>query len=545
MNAPADRIDDRVRAAEIDANRGAGLGADALQTLDEANRALNEERMPDAAQSIARLAEMAPGHPEVLRLRAVLAHAERRFADASRLLRRALHQRPHDAIAWNNLGSAHGEAGDRAGSIAAFRRSAELAPENASTWINLGRALDLDARAGEAHDALTRALEIDPSHAAARLARARAAQAIGRVEDAQSDYRLAIDAAPAHAWFGLSTLRNRSFDAGDAHAMQRLHADASLAPEERIRIGFALAKALDDQSRHAEAFAVLAEANAAQRRLVRWDAAASSRSAEAVAALFDAPAPDARDRDLGAEVIFVTGMPRSGSTLVEQILAAHPDVEGAGELNALPDVLTEESRRRNMPFPDWVGAASADDWQRLGRAYLERTRRWRTRPRFTDKNLANWRFVGAARAMLPGARFVFTRRDPLETCFSCFRQHFANTQPFSYDLDELASYWRDHDRLLQLWSRRYADRVHVVVHETLLAEPEAAIRALLAATGLTFDEACLRFHEADRDVRTISATQVREPMQTDTARADRYGTLLDPLRRALAAAPVPPASEAR
>jgi hypothetical protein len=192
------------------------------------------------------------------------------------------------------------------------------------------------------------------------------------------------------------------------------------------------------------------------------------------------------------------------------------------------------NRSVGSPYPTWVHQAQPDDWKRLGDLYLERTAKWRTtRPIFTDKGLSNWGHVGALRAMLPGAHMVNCRRDPLENCLACFRQSFATELGFTYDLGEIAAFWRDYDRLMHVWHQRYPGVIHDVVHEELIADPETGIRALLDFCGLPFDPACLRFHEAERNVRTASAAQVRQPIRAGTARASRYGALLDPLRAML------------
>jgi len=172
----------------------------------------------------------------------------------------------------------------------------------------------------------------------------------------------------------------------------------------------------------------------------------------------------------------------------------------------------------------------------LSRDYLARTTRWRVeRPRFTDKLPNNWPLIGAALAMLPQAKFVDCRRDPIETCWSCYKQLFApGLVRYAYDLGELGAYWRDYDRLSRFWAERYPASVRAQGYEALLAEPESEIRALLDFCGLSFDDACLRFHESKRSVRTASSGQVRQPLRRDTARAARYGDLLAPLRNALA-----------
>jgi len=192
--------------------------------------------------------------------------------------------------------------------------------------------------------------------------------------------------------------------------------------------------------------------------------------AEAVEAerIFDSVHIPAEDPRLGEQVIFVVGMPRSGTTLVEQILASHERVTGAGELDTLARVLTEESERRQKRYPQWAREATVQDWQRLGQRYLSLTAQWRVqRPRFVDKMASNWRLLGAMRAMLPGARIVICRRDPLENCWSCFKQYFQNGSEFSYDLDHLAAFWKAFDHAASGWSRRSPDRVRQQVYEDL------------------------------------------------------------------------------
>jgi hypothetical protein len=217
------------------------------------------------------------------------------------------------------------------------------------------------------------------------------------------------------------------------------------------------------------------------------------------------------------------------------VLAAHSQVEASGELRDLPQVLAEESRQCGRHYPDWVASATDDDWRRLGERYLERTARWRERkPFFTDKLPGNWMHVGAIRAMLPAAKVIVCRRDPLETCFSCYRQYMtADGQGWTHRFEDLAAYWNAFDRALRQWQARWQGFVHLQDYENLLAEPEASVRALLAFCGLPFEDACLAFGSGSRAVRSPSAAQVREPLRRDTARATRYGALLDPLRNAL------------
>jgi hypothetical protein len=207
------------------------------------------------------------------------------------------------------------------------------------------------------------------------------------------------------------------------------------------------------------------------------------------------------DPEFGREAIFIVSIPRSGSTLVEQILASHPQVEGANEIKDMSQVIDAETHRRRSAFPLWATDATPEDWRRLGREYLERTASWRqTKPRFADKSLVTWYLVGAALAMLPAARVVIVRRDPLETCLACVRQCFTEKVGFTCDLDEMADYCIDFLRLTRFWLDRYPGRVFDLPYESLVAEPEPMTRRLLDFCGLPFDPACLDFHQTSRAV---------------------------------------------
>jgi Tfp pilus assembly protein PilF len=541
---PAWQLAARIQAvapptAPADDERTRDLPTRAQRLLTRAQRWIERGEAGFADRTLQEALGVAPDHPELLRLRAVALHLQRRYADAIALLRRAASARPQDALIHNNLGSALGESGDLEGARDAFRKASEAAPSLATSWFNLGRACDalLDTQA--AHAALSRALELDPAHQPARILDANVLKTLGHIDEATAQFRKAIEHRPddAEAWAGLIGLKSTPATSDDLAALARLYARTDLGAWDRSMVGYAYALALESHDRHAEAFETTAAVNAIRRAQVDWDAAAASRVFDSISRAFEPALPEPEDANLGADVIFLVGMPRSGSTLAEQILAAHPDVQGAGELGDLPAILREESARRGVDFPAWVADATAADWARLGREYLARTARWRSRrARSTDKNLQNWQLVGAIRAMLPGARIVDCRRDPVETCWSCLKHQFARDLPFTYDVDDLASYWHDYDRLMRQWHDRFPTAVLRHDYEALIADPESEIRALLDFCGLPFAPACLRFHEAQRDVRTASAGQVREPLHADSARAERYGALLDPLRRALGVA---------
>ncbi|MGH8232637.1 MAG: tetratricopeptide repeat-containing sulfotransferase family protein [Rhodanobacteraceae bacterium] len=511
------------------------LDPTSLARLQAAAQALQAGHAERAEQNLALLAKSHAGHPEVLRLQAILYDMRGMRREALATMHQALALCPHDAAYHNTMATVLGNAGDFDAAVGALHRACELQPDLAIAWYNLGIMLTRYVRHDEAIAAFQRAVELEPDHTAARTRLADTLRNRGHAEAAAKEYRRILHDQPwtGFAWRGLADLKTTRLTDTDIEHMREALAAPQASNDDKVATGFALAKALEDTGHYADSLAALEQAKAISRHRQTWNAKELSDTVSELLAAFT-PTPTGTDvHELGREVIFIVGLPRSGSTLVEQILASHPQVEGTGELSDLKSVLVEESRRRNAPFPGWAPAAQAADWERLGRRYLQRTERWRQRrPIFTDKLPNNWMFIGAIVAMLPSARVVCCRRDPLETCFSCYRQ-YRNHHDYTDTFTDLASYWRDYDRSIRFWRAQYPDNVYEHDYEKLLANPEAGIGRLLEFCGLPWDPCCLRFHENRRDVFTPSATQVREPLRTDTARGPRYADLLDPLRVAL------------
>jgi tetratricopeptide (TPR) repeat protein len=512
-----------------------GLDSSAVQLVVAAAQALEQGRQDEAALRLGPLLSAHPDHPEVLRLHAGMLNLRGDSTGALTAMRRAVELRPGDPLYLNTLGTVLGATGDFDAAVSALRRACELQPDLAVAWFNLGIMQTRCVRNDEALTALTRAVECDPDYMAARALLADMLRVGGHVDEAATEYRKILLKQPwaGMAWWGLADLKTQRFAPGDIESMRRAMLDSRAGDDDRIAIGFALAKALDDAGQFAGALDALAQANAIARQRFQWNVAAFSSSIDEIAKAFAPSIADADTSLLGREVVFVVGLPRSGTTLVEQILASHSTVEGAGELPDLSLVLSEESRRRGKPFPRWVSEMEPADWRRLGDRYLERTAYWRTqRPTFIDKMPSNWMYIGAIRAMLPGARIVVCRRDPLETCFSCYRQHLAGND-YARTFTDLAAFWRDFDRSAGFWSRLHPSRIYEHSYEGLVADPDRGVRRLLDFCDMPFEETCVRFHETERDVRSPSASQVRQPLRADTARLPRYGALLDPLRKAL------------
>ncbi|MBS0569567.1 MAG: sulfotransferase [Proteobacteria bacterium] len=513
----------------------ADLPASIREVMLQSDLALRRGDRVGALAIARRAAQAAPGHPEVLRVLAAALSAHGPSAEAIDMIEQALAFYPDDPVALTTHALVMQANGRIDQAVESFRLASELVPESANNAYNLGRALFHHGEESESLGALERALALDPEHRNARATAAEVLVRLGRSDEAATHLRHLLERNPAdvRTWAALATHRAAAIDAGDLAAMTALFDNPATGADDRVRLGFALGKLRAGRAEHAQAFSAYVRANALVRERVPWNAAGHARAVGELLGAFVAPAK--ADSNLGSDMIFVVSLPRSGSTLAEQILAAHPRVDAGDERNDVFNVIEDENRRRKQPLSQWAKIATTDDWQRLGADYLQRSRRWRAGgTQATDKLPSNWLWLGAIAAMLPGARVLDCRRDRLETAWSCFCHLFRiGTQDFSYDFASIAAFARDYDHAMAHWSALYPTRIRTQSYEALVADPEAQTRQLLDFCGLEFDPACLRFWEAQRSVRETSASQVREPIRRDTARTDAYGALLDPLRKEL------------
>ncbi|MGA9336040.1 MAG: sulfotransferase [Rudaea sp.] len=521
------------------AQRMAGLADDQVAQVLAIGQALQQGRIADAERGAIAALARAPRHPEILRLFGMVQVRRGRFEAAVDTLQQAAALRPEDPLVYNGLGGAYEGIRDNTRSREALRRACELGPELALCWFNYARRVFADGETEAAVPALQRVIELQPDHISARTMLANLLRADGKVVEAEAQFRRIAADHPARAglaWWGLALLKPIPLNKDDIATMRRVLQGTEITGYDRVATGFALAMALEQQGDFSGAFTAMGDAHAYARRSEPYDATAFSKHIHGITQAF-LPVPRGSAEAQGEEVIFIVSLPRSGSTLTEQILASHSQVEGGTELPDLPQVVMNESDRVRQAFPQWVRTHTPAQWQALGQKYLARTAQWRQRrPRFTDKAPGNWQYVGVILAMLPNARVVICRRDPLENCLACYRYIFTR-HPYTHDFADLAAHWRDFDAAAEQWKRQYPDRVREQIYENLVADPEAQIRELLAFCDLPFEEACLNFHANERRVTTPSAAQVREPIRRDTARAYKYGALLDPLRSALGLPP--------
>ena len=371
-----------------------------------------------------------------------------------------------------------------------------------------------------------------------------AARTVGKNEATIIDaYRrcVALDPGCGMAWWGLANMKTYRFPAAEIVAMRDQLPRSDIPLGQRCHLEFALGRALEDELAYAESFEHYRDANALWRPQISYNADMTHAEAQQASAFFTVEFFSARRRSgcLSPDPIFIVGMPRAGSTLVEQILSSHSQVEGTMELPDLGNIVEELIREHigRKPYPDLLADIDAAVLRQLGEKYLARTRCQRKlgRPFFTDKSGNNFLRTGLIHLILPNARIIDVRRHPLACGFSCYKQAFApGSVPFAYDQTDIGRYYRDYAKLMAHFDRVLPGRVHRIIYEELVADPEQEIHRLLDYCNLPFEEHCLCFHETDRSVRTASSQQVRQPLRKKSVEDwQHYETWLQPMKGAL------------
>lgn len=467
-------------------------------------------RMTDAENLLSRCLELAPGFAAARHNYAVVLHRQSRAADALVHVDALLAQEPRQPAYRNLRAAILSRLGDYEESIKAYASVLEDYPRNAKVWMSYGHALKTAGRQEAAIDAYRRSIALAPE--------------LGEV------------------WWSLANLKTVKFAPDDIAKMREQLQRDDLTHEHRLHFHFALGKALEDVGEFAESFERYAQGNELRRQHLGYNAEVNSACVRRAKLTFTREFFAARS-GFGAphvDPIFIVGLPRSGSTLLEQILATHPAVEGTQELPNIVAIARELSGEtlydEDSPYPGVLAQLDAGRCRELGERYLAETRVYRRTdaPFFIDKLPNNFAHVGLIQLILPNAKIIDARRHPLACCFSGFKQHFARGQHFTYGLEDIGRYYRDYVELMAHFDAVLPGRVHRVIYETVVDDIEAQTRRLLDYCGLPFDPACLRFFENERAVRTASSEQVRQPIYRDAVEHWRnYERWLDPLKRAL------------
>jgi tetratricopeptide (TPR) repeat protein len=536
------------RAGEAEDASLAAVGAAVHDpAMIEAALALAENRLPDAEAALRARLKADATDVAAIRMLAEVAGRIGRYGDAEKLLTRALELAPGFGAARANLATVYYRQNRYAEAVEMLDAVLGEDPGNPAHANLKAAAL---GRIGGYDEAMTLYEELTrrfPGHAKLWMSYGHMLKTVGRQDDGIAAYRHALAADPGlgELWWSLANLKTIRFGPDDRGAMEAALAAADAAgaarDDDRLHLHFALGKAYDDAGAAEPAFRHYAAGNAIRSGQLGYTAGETTTVVDAAIATFTADffAAHRGSGDPAPDPIFILGMPRAGSTLVEQILASHSAIEGTMELPDLPAIALGLGRDVLGEGQRWVAAVAGAPPERLaemGAAFLRRTavQRKTDKPFYIDKLPNNWLYVPLIRLILPNAKIIDARRHPLDCCWSNFRQHYAKGQAFSYDLAGMGAYYRDYVRLMAHVDAVQPGAVHRVIHEALLDDPEAEVRAMLAFLGQPFEAACLAFHANARAVRTASSEQVRRPINRDGVGQWRpYDAWLGPLRDAL------------
>ena len=564
---PAEAAEElRAAVARNPANAGA------LRLLGRALRKLGQD--DEAAHAEMAAVRATAQDPAMVAIAAAMIEGD--LQQSEQLLRQRLHSQPTDVAAIRLMAELAARIGRLPDSEKLLRRALELAPSFTAARANLANVLYKQSRYGEAAKVLDEVLEQDPAnpgnrnlmaatlgrigdydeaikiygelvetfdhHAKLWMSYGHMLKTVGRQEESVAAYRRALDNQPdlGEVWWSLANLKTVKFTDEDVAAMEAAIAGEP-SSEDALHLHFALGKAHGDRAEAEPSFGHIAAGNALRSEELGYDPQVITdqvdRMIEVLTPAFLAdhsvvgdPAPDP---------IFILGLPRAGSTLLEQILSSHSQVEGTMELPDIPAMAMREAKKAGGELRDWpdaVAEMAPGRFAELGAEFLERTKiqRKTDKPFYIDKLPNNWSYAGFIHLILPNAKIVDARRHPLDCCFSNFRQHFAKGQGFSYSLDHIGRYYADYVRAMDHYDAVLPGRVHRVIHEQLLDDPEAEVRALLAYLGLEFEPGCMEFHRNERAVRTASSEQVRRPINRDgVGQWEPYQEWLGPLLEAL------------
>ena len=565
---------DRIADAEAAFRQAIALKVDFVDAYNNLGIVLCRLGRPADAEGVLR---------QAIRLKPECAHAysnlgsalksQSRFDEAEAAFRQAIALNPDLADAYSNLGNTLQALGRRDDAETALHRAIALRPQFADAFTNLGHALREQGRLGEAEAACRRAIELAPFHPEAhcilgvtlegqgRLIEAEATfrraialkhgyaeaynnlgailRTLGRLAEAQVAFEQAIQLGSQNTLYLLNLTDVRHFTASDPYlaAMEKAAQNiASLPVKQQIELHFALAKAHEDIGQHDNSFQQLLAGNALKRRQIPYDEIAQLGAFERIRTVFT-PELIKKFRDIGETSpapLFIVGMPRSGTTLIEQIMAGHPEVFAAGELPNFQNAAASLRPTRSdiFQYPDVMLHVSGEQLQRLGTQYAtEIVRLAPTATHVIDKMPSNFFHIGLIHLALPNARIIHAVRNPVDTCVSCFSKLFAAGQYHTYDLAELGRYYRQYQLLMEHWHHVLPPgRILEVRYENIVADLEGQARQIFAHCGLEWHARCLAFHEVQRPVSTASAIQVRQPLyRTAIGRARTYESFLQPL----------------
>jgi len=454
----------------------------------------------------------------------------------------AIRLTPDNACVHNNLGVAWLKQGNLIEAEKSFREAIRVQSDYAEACSNLGITLKNQGKLEEAEAALKQALTMNPDDAGSHNNLGNILMSLGKLKEAGESYSRALQIRPDYteAFRSLSNLKRYSEIDGETLRMEGLFHSLDISQEQQMHLGFALGKIYEDVEDHEKSFAYIMQANHLFRSSYNYDLAEDKAFFDLVTNIFDQSFMQ-QHQDCGNKdqtPIFIVGMPRSGTSLVEQILASHPQVYGAGELLYLKQVILRACGEvPGYNFLKNIESFRHDDFTSLGNAYLEKMRSHSASAKYiTDKLPHNFFYLGMIKIILPHAKIIHCQREPLDNCLSIYKKYFSDNQRYAYNLEELGKYYRFYQALMEHWHHTLpANSIYDIKYEALVADQENQTKALLKHCGLPWDDHCLSFHKTNREVKTASAAQVRQPVHQRSVHLwKRYETHLQPLIKSLA-----------
>jgi len=486
-----------------------------------------------------------PDNVSAMRLWALLGIREKRYAEAERLLLQAVQVAPGFSRALADLCNVQLEQEKFDDVIKSAKKLIKLKPRSPDGHMSMAVAIAAAGNHIDAVEIFDKALELAPNHVGAMCGKGNALRTIGDQDRAIAAYRSCIEANPLHAeaYWSMANLKTFHFEDQEVDDMLELIGDERVPPEGQVQLNNALGLEFDGRKEYDRAFEFIERGNRLRREQEYYDRVLNEERADLSIEVFT---PQFLDDNAGhghpdPAPIFIVGLPRSGSTLLEQILSSHSKVDGTHELFDFDKTIRADPKLSAPParYPTSVANIGADDFERLGSEYIERTHRHRGDcPFFTDKNPNNFVHLGLLHLILPNAKIVNARRHPLDSCFGSYKQLFAQGQPFTYDLVELGEYYLQYQRLMDHWHEVMPGKVLDVRYEDVVADLEGQVRRILEYCELDWEESCLRFHETSRSVKSASSEQVRQPIYTSAVNAWRHyeahlGALIEVLEPSL------------
>ncbi len=456
---------------------------------------------------------------------------------AARLLRNAIKLAPEFFAARIDLARALTENEDYGEASEILEEAIRLEPRLPYPRMLLGNLLSKSGKYEEAIVVFEEALALEPNHGGSLAGLGHALKTVGRQDDAVAAYRNCVRVHPASGepYWSLANLKTFRFTDEEIASMETYVDNDELAEETRVNFNFALGKAYEDRSQFERAFSYYETGSQLRRANERYDPVGTEVIHDRIIKTISPDLLNKHDDsgDPDPSPIFIVGLPRSGSTLIEQILASHEQVEGTHELPDLPRIVLDINKQQphGESYPEALQHLSPDELKQLGRRYLDTTLRHRTgKPRFTDKMPNNFPSIGLIRLILPNAKIVNAKRHPLDSCMGSFKQLFFKGQAFTYDLIEIGEYYLEYERMMNHWHELLPGRILDVHYEQMVLDQENQTRRLIDFCDLPWDDACLRFYETDRAVNTASSEQVRQPIYSKSLNSwRRFETQLQPL----------------